>query len=246
MEQKLKCAVVRDLLPNYIEKLTSEETNQDIEEHLSSCEPCTKVYDEMKEEVPKDGVMEEAKDLSRFLRKTKVVSALKFSLMTMFILGIVVTVIVDLAVNHRITWSLIVIVSIVYAMGTTSLLIWGGKNRAIKALAFATVLVIPLIYVISSFSPVAMMMSRRICVIWIAVIWIGVFVYKVLKQNLWIAIGVMMLLAVFGNLMTNAIANQVSVAEQMRTLDTLINSVAYTASAIILFVVGYIRRGKKL
>ena len=109
MEQKLKCAVVRDLLPNYIEKLTSDETNLDIEEHLSGCEPCTKVYEEMKAEVPSDGVLTEAKNLSKFLRKTKVVSALKTCLMVMLILGIVVNVIVDLAVNQRITWSIFVI-----------------------------------------------------------------------------------------------------------------------------------------
>ena len=255
MEHKLKCAVVRDLLPNYIEKLTSEETNQEIEAHLSDCKPCTKVYEEMKAEVPteSDSIMEDAKDLSKFLRKTKAVSALKFGLMLMFALGIVVNVIVDLAVNHRITWSMIVIVSIVYAMGIISILIWGGKNRGVKTLAFATAFLIPLIYVISLYcdmygydATLLMRMSRRICLIWIMTVWVGVFVYKVLKQNLWIAVGVMMLLAVFGNLMTNAIANQVSLEEQIQSLDTIINSVAYVATATALFVVGHIRKGKRI
>ena len=33
-----KCKIVTDLLPNYIENLTSEDTNKFIEEHLNSCE----------------------------------------------------------------------------------------------------------------------------------------------------------------------------------------------------------------
>ena len=134
MEQKLKCAVVRDLLPNYIEKLTCEETNQEIEEHLNHCEPCTKVYEEMKTDVPTDNLMTEAKDLSKFLRKTKAVSALKSGLMVMLILGIIINVIIDLAVNGRITWSIIVIASVILTMCTAALLIWGGKNKGIKAM----------------------------------------------------------------------------------------------------------------
>ena len=43
MKNDLTCAVVRDLLPNYIEKLTSEETNRAVEQHLEGCEDCRKV-----------------------------------------------------------------------------------------------------------------------------------------------------------------------------------------------------------
>ena len=40
MKYELPCAVVRDLLPNYLEGLTSEETNQAVETHLSNCPAC--------------------------------------------------------------------------------------------------------------------------------------------------------------------------------------------------------------
>lgn len=36
-----------DLLPLYIDQMTSEETNKVIEEHLASCEECQKIYHEM-------------------------------------------------------------------------------------------------------------------------------------------------------------------------------------------------------
>ena len=41
------CEVVRDLLPLYVEGLTSEETNRFIEEHISQCEECAGVLKSM-------------------------------------------------------------------------------------------------------------------------------------------------------------------------------------------------------
>ena len=38
MKEKKDCKIVQDLLPNYIEKLTNEETNNYIEDHLKECE----------------------------------------------------------------------------------------------------------------------------------------------------------------------------------------------------------------
>ncbi len=43
MKNDLSCAVVRDLLPSYIDKLTSKETNEAVERHLEGCEECRKV-----------------------------------------------------------------------------------------------------------------------------------------------------------------------------------------------------------
>ena len=40
MKNDLTCAVVRDLLPSYVEGLTSEETNRAVESHLSACPDC--------------------------------------------------------------------------------------------------------------------------------------------------------------------------------------------------------------
>lgn len=45
------CKIVQDLLPNYLEKITSEETNQYMEEHIKQCLECSKIYNEMKEEL---------------------------------------------------------------------------------------------------------------------------------------------------------------------------------------------------
>lgn len=48
---KNDCKIVQDLLPNYIEKVTSKETNEYIEEHMKICEDCTKIYNEMNKDL---------------------------------------------------------------------------------------------------------------------------------------------------------------------------------------------------
>lgn len=49
--KELTCSVVCDLLPNYAEGLTSEETNKFIEIHFASCDECRKLYESYKSEV---------------------------------------------------------------------------------------------------------------------------------------------------------------------------------------------------
>ncbi len=43
----MNCYIVRDLLPNYIDGLVSEETRNDIGRHLETCSDCRSVYEQM-------------------------------------------------------------------------------------------------------------------------------------------------------------------------------------------------------
>lgn len=47
MKNDLSCAVVRDLLPSFVEGLTCEETNAAVEAHLSACPDCAALRDAM-------------------------------------------------------------------------------------------------------------------------------------------------------------------------------------------------------
>ena len=44
MKERKNCKIVQDLLPNYIERLTNDVTNQYIEEHISTCAECKEVF----------------------------------------------------------------------------------------------------------------------------------------------------------------------------------------------------------
>ena len=47
----MKCEIIRDLFPSYIDGLTSRESNELIEEHLEECGECREYLDEMKEDI---------------------------------------------------------------------------------------------------------------------------------------------------------------------------------------------------
>lgn len=47
----MKCEIVKDLLPSYIDGLTSAESNSEIVEHLETCQECKEILDQMKTEV---------------------------------------------------------------------------------------------------------------------------------------------------------------------------------------------------
>jgi len=47
----MQCEIIKDLLPSYIEGLTSEKSNQEIEKHLESCRECRIFYQEMTGEI---------------------------------------------------------------------------------------------------------------------------------------------------------------------------------------------------
>lgn len=48
---KMKCEIIQDLFPSYIDGLTSQESNEVIEEHLEECRKCREYLDEMKEDI---------------------------------------------------------------------------------------------------------------------------------------------------------------------------------------------------
>ncbi len=69
MKYNLPCAVVQDLLPNYAESLTSEETSNAVGEHLSTCAECKNIYEAMAEATVTPSQSEQ-KEID-FLKKTR-------------------------------------------------------------------------------------------------------------------------------------------------------------------------------
>lgn len=68
----MKCEIIRDLLPLYIDGLTSIESNQEIEKHLKNCEECQKYYQEMTGDIDNFSVItnEEIEDVN-LIKKIK-------------------------------------------------------------------------------------------------------------------------------------------------------------------------------
>ena len=89
MEEKKGCKIVQDLLPNYIEKLTNEETNLFIEEHLKECNECKKVLDNMKKDVKVNSLKKddrEVKYMKKYSNKMKILKTILLMIIAVYVL----------------------------------------------------------------------------------------------------------------------------------------------------------------
>ncbi len=69
MKYELPCAVVRDLLPSYIEGLTETETTAAVQDHLENCDDCRKKYEAMKDGETEAAANEKEVDYLKTVRR---------------------------------------------------------------------------------------------------------------------------------------------------------------------------------
>lgn len=50
----MKCEIIKDLLPSYVDELTSAESNKEIEAHLEYCPECKEYLEEMRKDIEVD------------------------------------------------------------------------------------------------------------------------------------------------------------------------------------------------
>ncbi len=252
MEKNVSCALVRDLLPNYIEKLTSEETDKVLEEHFSNCSECSLKRNMMMSSIETDKVPKEQK-MVKYLRKTKMMYLLQGIFLSIGAIGIIVSFIVDLAINKQLTWSLIVDASVIYLYICVLTGMFSKKHQIINALAAASILILPLLYMIENVvnknfvsNPADWFVNYAlpISLIWIAIIWITVLVRYFMKVNILNTTGILLILATFGSALTNAIAKQVSITKIYVDGFEYINTALFLICAIACFTISYLKKGK--
>lgn len=245
MSDKLSCAVVKDLLPNYIDKLTSEETNQGIEKHLSSCEDCSKVYNDMTGKIDVE-TAPEVKHLSSFLKRTGVYYATLIAY-ALGLIAILTCLIVDLSVTHKLTWSLIVVASEVFAYSGLTVFVFCKKHRFIKGMAVYSIALLPMLkifeWTINKFltdnpSDWFNEYALKISIAWLLVFWLTVAVKQLTRCNIWTASGVFLLVCPIASVYTNVLSNDNTIKEQIFDEYDWIDLLAYIGMAIVCFVVG--------
>ena len=90
---KNECEIVKDLLPNYIEDLVSDETKKFINSHISSCADCKKILRNMQESDTKDDeelLREEEVEIRQIKKYKKKTTVVKISIMSFLILILVI------------------------------------------------------------------------------------------------------------------------------------------------------------
>lgn len=89
MNEKKDCKIVQDLLPNYIDKLTSNETNQYIEEHINDCKDCKKILDVMQKDIQIEEKKLEKKKVKYIKKYNRRLKILKISLLSIVFILVV-------------------------------------------------------------------------------------------------------------------------------------------------------------
>ena len=110
MKNDLTCAVVRDLLPSYVEGLTEEETNQAVERHLESCPECRERREAMSTDAAAPAAEEKELDYLKTVKKKSTHRAVKAVAVTILlvVLGILLKLFVigESASAAGMSWSI--------------------------------------------------------------------------------------------------------------------------------------------
>ncbi len=88
--KELSCAVIRDLLPSYFDKITSEETKEIVSEHLKGCKECSEMLNNMNKDIGEnDFNQNEQIDFLNGFRKNKKNAIIKTILIVIIIMLII-------------------------------------------------------------------------------------------------------------------------------------------------------------
>lgn len=90
MKEKRNCKIIQDLLPNYIEKLTNDETNQYVEEHLKECEECKNVFENMKKEIELDSKKQDEREVKYIKKYNNKLRILRNALLFIIIIFVII------------------------------------------------------------------------------------------------------------------------------------------------------------
>ena len=90
MKEKRNCKIVQDLLPNYIENLTNEETNHFIEEHLKECPECQHIFDNMQKELKVNTTIRDEREVKYMKKFSGKMKLLKFIILALVIIYVII------------------------------------------------------------------------------------------------------------------------------------------------------------
>lgn len=102
MNDKKECKIIQDLLPNYMENLTSIQTNEYVEEHIKNCQECKKMLENMQKEIPADTKGKNEKEVKYMKKYRNKMRTLSFILLAIFLVFVGTTtrkaiILIDLA-----------------------------------------------------------------------------------------------------------------------------------------------------
>lgn len=91
MKEKRDCKIVQDLLPNYVEKLTDEETNKFVEEHIEECAECKEILENIQKDLEINPTKREEKEIKYIKKYSNKMRILKIILLVILAVFLITT-----------------------------------------------------------------------------------------------------------------------------------------------------------
>ncbi len=255
MNEKIDCEIIRDLLPGYIEKVTSKVTNDAVEKHLNECNECNEYYKNMSRYINVENFedIREEHEVKHIFKKAKKIYILKGIFIAAGILSVVIPFIVDLCVNSCLTWFYIVFGGCILAYSVLGILIFNNSNKIFNVLLAVSMEILPYLYIIQIVCNKYFLVEKiywfknlalPITIIWLIILWISFFVYIKFNKNVFFSLGTMLICSSAGAVFTNfVVAGYAGCFDSIQ--DNKISCILYLLAGIILLYIGKKRYVKK-
>ena len=217
MNEEFECEIIKDLLPAYVEGLTSEVTNKKVEKHLKRCTECMNYYKAIKSDI-NTITKEDTRGIKKAFAKTKKMYILNGVFWTMCILSIFIPLLVDFCVNKHFSWSYIVLGGCIIGYSVLRILIFFEDTNICKKIRGMMIVIsaaaIPYVYLIQYvvnkyflLQPVYWFKSIAlpILIVWTIATWIIYFMWIKLKKNTYYKISIVSLIVLIGSICTDLI-----------------------------------------
>ena len=252
MNRELDCEIVKDLLPLYVDGMVSDVSKKSIEDHLEHCKDCTEVYQNMDFGLEEEQQPSEVEDVKRFLKKTKQMYFL-YGLGGLSFIAILVCMIVDLALNKGITWSLIAGSAIVFANALVYAFLICKKNKGYITMSVVSVGTMVLLSTIQISRYCFMNIGTLwifhygfpIMLLWLGIIWVPVLLRGILKWNIWDCIAVFMVLVLIGNYVTKLMTGDFVLNDLWSMQNFLGNGLGEVIGAVLFGMIGRIKKWRR-
>ena len=249
MNRELACEIVKDLLPLYVDGMVSDVSKKSIEAHLEYCKDCTETYQNMDFGLEEEKQPSEVEDVKRFLKKTKKMYFL-YGLGGLSFIAILVCMIVDLALNKGVTWSLIVGSAVIFANVLMYTLLVCKENKGyitMSVISIGTIVLLSTIQISTYyFMNTGMIWIFRygfpIMLLWLGITWVSVFCRCSLKWNIWDCIAVFMVMVLIGNYVTKLIIGDYVLNDLWSMQSFIWNGLGEVIGAVMFVMIGRIKK----
>lgn len=253
MEQRLVCDTVRDLLPMYIDQMTSETSNESIKQHIEECGECKAALEQMRQPVRAE-TAPEVNDFKKFMIKSKM-NLLYWIMGAAAVIAVITCFIVNLAVDKRLSWFYIVCAGLMTAYLPACVCIISSKHKLEKMLAVLSLCTVGLVGTVQAVLYYLMDTGEMwfwdiglpVTALWLMIVWIGAGVHLLFQANFLISLAVISMLAAPGNAMTKFLTGDYQGMEDIY-VNFIFDGMADLFVAAVLLMAGIAfqaRKGKK-